>query len=37
MYEAVALAMMAINDNHEDLVVAKAAFDIIIAPDQGFD
>jgi hypothetical protein len=31
MFEAVALAMIAIKENHEDLVVAKATFDIIIS------
>lgn len=31
MFEAVALAMIAIKEKHEDLVVAKTAFDIIIA------
>ncbi|KAK3363929.1 hypothetical protein B0T25DRAFT_55873 [Lasiosphaeria hispida] len=31
MFEAVALAMIAIKEKHEDLAVAKAAFDIIIA------
>ncbi|KAJ3578673.1 hypothetical protein NPX13_g1894 [Xylaria arbuscula] len=31
MFEAVALAMIAIKENHEDLVLAKAAFDIIIS------
>ncbi|KAI1122294.1 hypothetical protein F5Y10DRAFT_287351 [Nemania abortiva] len=31
MFEAVALAMIAIKENHEDLVAAKAAFDIIIS------
>ncbi|KAI1357269.1 hypothetical protein F5Y08DRAFT_324648 [Xylaria arbuscula] len=31
MFEAVALSMIAIKENHENLVLAKAAFDIIIS------
>jgi hypothetical protein len=31
MFEAVALAMIALKEKHEDLAAAKAAFDIIIA------
>lgn len=36
MFEAVALAMIAIKENHEDLVVAKATFDKISACDESY-